>query len=377
MTKAYQGKKVDHVIDHIIETLTSSKIEMYDIVESTRKEQQHILQRLEVLREEVLITLEKTEVLAKKLRMARKHLSEVSKVFSSRGEQVIKEAYEDANDLQVQHAISKEKEKTLIAQRNDLERRLKMLELTIEKADTVMTKFSIINNFLTNDVRELGEVMEVAQEKHELGVRILEIQEEERKRISREIHDGPAQMIANILLRSELLERIYRDKGPTEAIDETKALRSQIRSSLHEVRRIIYDLRPMALDDLGLIPALKKYLRTIEDFNSLPIKFIYSGSDKRLHNSVEVALFRIVQEAVQNAVKHAKATEMVVKIEVLEERAYVVIKDNGIGFKPNKVSDGSFGLQGIKERVDLLKGNYILQTEEGQGTSVIIKVPIN
>ncbi|MGL4523396.1 MAG: sensor histidine kinase, partial [Bacilli bacterium] len=136
-------------------------------------------------------------------------------------------------------------------------------------------------------------------------------------------------------------------------------------------------LRPMALDDLGLIPALKKYLRTIEDFNSLPIKFIYSGSDKRLHNSVEVALFRIVQEAVQNAVKHAKATEMVVKIEVLEERAYVVIKDNGIGFKPNKVSDGSFGLQGIKERVDLLKGNYILQTEEGQGTSVIIKVPIN
>ncbi|MGL4819074.1 MAG: sensor histidine kinase [Bacilli bacterium] len=369
--------RVDHVIDHLIDTVNSSKNEMYDIVETTRKEQKLLLNRLETVKEEMLATFEQTEALQQQFRAARAKLSEASALFGERNESNIKAAYEKANDIQIKLALSKQTEKSLIRQRNDIQRRLNVLERTIEKADGVMTKFSVITNFLAKDVKELGQVMNIAQERHALGVRILELQEEERKRISREIHDGPAQMIANLLLRSELLERIYREKGAEEAITETRALRAQVRGSLHEVRRIIYDLRPMALDDLGLIPALKKYLKNIEEYNKIPIKFISNTSNKRVEGPMETALFRIIQEAVQNTLKHARASQIAVKVDVTDDTVYLVIRDDGVGFDPELKKDGSFGLKGIQERVELLRGTVAIQSGAGSGTSVIVKVPIN
>ena len=93
-------------------------------------------------------------------------------------------------------------------------------------------------------------------------LKIIEAKEDERKRISREIHDGPAQMLANILLRSEIVEKTFKTGQTDNILKEIKSVRQLIRSSLYEVRRIIYDLRPMALDDLGLIPTLRKYIDT-------------------------------------------------------------------------------------------------------------------
>ncbi len=94
--------------------------------------------------------------------------------------------------------------------------------------------------------------------KQDFGIRIIAAQEEERKRLSREIHDGPAQMLANVLMRTDLIERTYREKGIEYALAEIADLKKTVRNALSEVRRIIYDLRPMALDDLGIVPTLKK-----------------------------------------------------------------------------------------------------------------------
>ena len=98
------------------------------------------------------------------------------------------------------------------------------------------------------------------------AIRIIEAQEEERKRLSRDIHDGPAQILANVLLRSGLIEKVYAEQGADLAFKELNGLKETVRDALSEVRRIIYDLRPMALDDLGLIPTLKKYLLSTEEF---------------------------------------------------------------------------------------------------------------
>src|SRR5699024_474854 len=127
-------------------------------------------------------------------------------------------------------------------------------------------------------------------------------------KISREIHDGPAQMLANILLRSELISRAYQKGTTADAIEELKSVRSMIRTSLYEVRRIIYDLRPMALDDLGLVPTMKKYIMNTADYNNIDIEFITIGKKKRLHQKYEIALFRLMQESLQNAIKHAEAS---------------------------------------------------------------------
>jgi two-component system sensor histidine kinase DegS len=184
-------------------------------------------------------------------------------------------------------------------------------------------------------------------------------------------------MMANVLLRSELIERIYQDKGIEEALNEIRDLRKMVKSSLAEVRRIIYDLRPMALDDLGLIPTLAKYLKNFEERTHITIGFHVIGKETRLEQQFEVALFRLVQESVQNAYKHADPTEIEVKIEIKPTKVIMLIRDDGKGFDPLTKKEGSFGLIGMKERVNMLKGELNIQSKINVGTNVIIGIPLN
>jgi two-component system sensor histidine kinase DegS len=232
-------------------------------------------------------------------------------------------------------------------------------------------------SYLASDLREIGKALEDAQLKQDFGLKIIEAQEEERKRLSREIHDGPAQMLANVMMRSDLIERIFRERSAEEAFEEMKNFKKMVRSALYEVRRIIYDLRPMALDDLGLIPTLKKYLQTTEEYHhSAKITFINLGQDRRLLTKYEVSLFRLIQESVHNAMKHAQAKEIEVKVELRKDRLIVVVKDDGKGFDLNEVKFQSFGIIGMKERVELLDGEISIDSKVGSGTTVRIEIPI-
>ncbi|SFQ60924.1 Histidine kinase-, DNA gyrase B-, and HSP90-like ATPase [Priestia endophytica DSM 13796] len=195
--------------------------------------------------------------------------------------------------------------------------------------------------------------------------------------MSREIHDGPAQMLANVMMRSELIERVYRERSPDEAMKEIRDLRKMVRSALYEVRRIIYDLRPMALDDLGLIPTLRKYISTVEDYNDgkPQISFTSLGSDKRMPPKLEVALFRLAQESITNAIKHADANYVTVKIEVCDSQVILIVKDDGKGFEVEEKKEQSFGIMGMKERVEILDGKLEINSAIGKGTKVMIIVP--
>ena len=186
--------------------------------------------------------------------------------------------------------MTRQLEKQLRERRDDLERRLVGLKETIERADQLSTQVNVVLNYLTGDLKDISEFIEDANAKQEFGLRVIEMQEEERKRISREIHDGPAQMLAHVLMRSNVLEKVFREQGINETINEFRQFKRILRNALYEVRHIIYDLRPMALDDLGLVPTLKKYLQTVEEYNQkAKISFLYLGEDKRLANNMEVA----------------------------------------------------------------------------------------
>ena len=252
-----------------------------------------------------------------------------------------------------------------------------MLKETIERSETLVTQISVVSNYLTSDIKDIGIVLEDAKMKQEFGFRILEAQEEERRRLSREIHDGPAQLLANVLIRSDLVIKVFNEQGPDRALNEIRSLKEMIRGALYEVRRIIYDLRPMALDDLGLVPTLKKYLQTVEEYHyPIRIRFVHLGESKRLPPKYEVALFRIIQESVTNALKHAKANEITVKLEIQKDQVTAVVKDDGIGFDPEIKKDGSFGILGMKERVSLIEGNFSIESQVNQGTVVTIRVPV-
>ncbi|MED4395676.1 sensor histidine kinase [Priestia megaterium] len=372
------SKALDEIFEKIIGTVGDSKNEVYRLSEDARQEYQQIKEELEVLKGKVLETIEQGDKLETQARLARKRLSDVSRHFQIYSEPEVKDAYEKAHELQTKLLMNQQSEYQLRNRRDELERRLLTLEETIKRADHLVGQISVVLNYLTSDLKQVGEIVEDAIQKEYFGFRIIEAQEEERKRLSREIHDGPAQMLANVMMRSELIDRIYRERSAKEVMEEIRDLRKMVRSALYEVRRIIYDLRPMALDDLGLIPTLRKYLDTIEDYNEGKprITFISIGQEKRTASKLEVALFRLVQEAVTNALKHADATEIQVKIEFNNEYAILLVKDDGCGFNQEEKKENSFGLIGMKERVDLLDGTISVHSKINQGTLVMIKVPI-
>jgi two-component system sensor histidine kinase DegS len=133
----------------------------------------------------------------------------------------------------------------------------------------------------------------------------------------------------------------------------------------------------MALDDLGLVPTLKKYLQTIEEYHkTTKIQFVNIGEDRRLPAKYEVALFRLIQESVQNAFKHANANLIQVKLEIKNCVISVIIKDDGNGFDQEKTKPESFGILGMKERVELLDGEISIDSKVGSGTLVMIQVPV-
>ena len=372
------SKALDEIFEKIIGTVGDSKNEVYRLSEDARQEYQQIKEELEVLKGKVLETIEQGDKLETQARLARKRLSDVSRHFQIYSEPEVKDAYEKAHELQTKLLMNQQNEYQLRNRRDELERRLLTLEETIKRAGHLVGQISVVLNYLTSDLKQVGEIVEDAIQKEYFGFRIIEAQEEERKRLSREIHDGPAQMLANVMMRSELIDPIYRERSAKEAMEEIRDLRKMVRSALYEVRRIIYDLRPMALDDLGLIPTLRKYLDTIEDYNEGKprITFISIGQEKRTASKLEVALFRLVQEAVTNALKHADATEIQVKIEFNNEHAILLVKDDGCGFNQEEKKENSFGLIGMKERVDLLDGTISVHSKINQGTLVMIKVPI-
>lgn len=368
---------IDLVFNRMVETITSSKDDIFIISEKSRQSFEEMQVELAIVKEKIKEAIEKSDNLERNTQLAKQRLVFVSKSFDKYSDNQIREVYEFTQQLQVDLAISLNEERQLRDKRDDLERRLRSLSDTIERADHIVNQVNVVLNYLVSDLKNVGQALEQAKLKQDFSMRIIAAQEDERKRLSREIHDGPAQMMAHVLMRSDLIERVYRDKGIEQALKELQELKSNVRNALSEVRRIIYDLRPMALDDLGVVPTLKKYLSTVEEYNSgVTIHFQSIGADRRLSPDIEVSLFRLVQEGVNNAIKHAKPTEIWVKMEWRKNDVNVIVKDNGIGFNKDNMAKGqSFGIIGMQERLELMQGTMKIASELHKGSTFLFQVP--
>ena len=202
-------------------------------------------------------------------------------------------------------------------------------------------------------------------------------QEEERARLARELHDGTVQSLVALGQRVQMIERQIDDREvATRRLSE---LRQLIQQALDEVRRMIRDMRPSYLEDLGLVPALKALCADIEAHNTFKVVCHTGTTDARLSSDVEVALFRIAQEALTNISKHARATEVSVSLAISDEETVLKIADNGQGFavplRPADLAvDGHFGLMTIAERVRLIGGTFTIESAAAKGTTVEVRV---
>src|SRR5215813_1886667 len=207
---------------------------------------------------------------------------------------------------------------------------------------------------------------------------ILHAQEQERKRIARELHDETSQVLTSLLISLKLLEESVTDEVARERVADTRAL---AHSTLRTVRSLSIDLRPSALDDLGLLPALRWYIKEYQQKCGVEVEFSASGLKERLSPEMETATYRIVQEALTNTAKHARAHKTWVVL--VEDGAHlrVRVRDDGRGFDAQAVlktpwQDRGLGLAGMMERASLLDGSVQITSHLGEGTTIDVTLPL-
>lgn len=379
--KIISVERLNDILKSTIDSIASSKDEIIEIVDYSLDECKKLEEELKVLQvrvSQVILDVERLELID---RNSRNNLSRKNQKFELFDEESMRQAYDIANEARVKLLLKMEEEKNLRERREETEIRLKSAYNVYEKAGKISTQINVASEYLMGSAGDISETMDELSQKHYLGIRIMEAQEEERHRLARDIHDGPAQSIANIILKAELCERLMV-LNQEKASNELKSLKEIARETLKEVRKTIYDLRPMSLEDLGLIPTLERYIDIFEEDSNINVGLKTYGAFNNLESVLHIGIFRIVQESLSNIRKHSGANSASVIIERSQTKLNLSIIDDGVGFDPENYRkdlnpiEGGFGIINIKERVQLLNGNIQITSSRKLGTKISVFIPL-
>ena len=375
-----------------IDTIEDNKTQIFDIYQNTRNEVDEARTRLAELKKRVAESIERVDALTADEQKAKQRLAAVSRNFTEHTEDEIRETYEAVSIIQINLAIEREKEQTMRVERDKLEIRLRYLHNVVARAEHMALSIGSVLSYLSTQVSGVLWKIEAVQKDKFVGARIIKATEEERYRISREIHDGPAQDLANALFTTTITERLM-DKDMAEAKKTLAELREELRKCLTGVRQIIFDMRPMALDDLGLPQAVEQLIQLFGERGKLHGTFSMEGEHYTLPKHVEIAIFRIVQEALNNVVHHAKTNKVRVRMHYTSQALTVLIADDGVGFDPSHLTEEPeesddaldmetqrrlrgrhFGVIGMEERAKIIGASIQIISEPGKGTKVHLRV---
>lgn len=212
--------------------------------------------------------------------------------------------------------------------------------------------------------------------------RILAVEEEVRHRLARDLHDGPAQMLAAVIMSANFIETAMRHGATDQALKELSEMVPIAEKALHQVRTLLFDLRPVILETQGLIPALESYASRLRDHEKLNVVLSVNGEFGRLSHKAELAVFSVVQEAITNARKHAQASRIDIEVTPTDDDQLLVrVHDDGVGFDVSNVMTryeerGSLGMLNMKERADIVGGDFSIASQPGHGTTVTLRLPL-
>ncbi|MCA9943419.1 MAG: sensor histidine kinase [Ardenticatenaceae bacterium] len=276
----------------------------------------------------------------------------------------IKEAYEALNDVQQRLFTMRGQLEKLQSDQRNLERLAEFQRKIIELTDGAVS--------LPSSGRRRG----VEQPN---VIRVIQTEEAVRQGLVRKMHDSVASSISNFILQAEICQRFF-DINPDRARTELNALKSSAGSTFSNVKDFIFDLRPMMLDDLGVVPTLRRYAESFQEKNGIPVPITVTGVERRLESHIEVTVFRNVQELLQNAMNHARATQIQIQIDMGQEQVTAVVEDNGSGFNVDDAlnsNNKTIGLATLRERTEMLGGELNIHSNVGQGTRIEFAIPIS
>ena len=371
---------LDNVIAKTIAEVEQGKEDLFTFSDFMRSEYEVCQRQLMETRLRIDRIINEVDDLEQAFIQSREHLQAVQRGLEKYSRKAIWKAHEVVYQNMMELMRKQESEKILRLEREHLENNMKVFNRAWLRSEELMAAISMALKVLNTDLNHYSTQIGEARHIQNLGLSIIQAQEEERRRIARDIHDGPAQSLANIVMRAEYCLKLM-EVNPEQVKEELLDLMLLVRSNLEDVRKIIFDLRPMSLDDLGLLSALKRYTEQFVEDYDLYVELNIIGRVHRLDNTLEIALFRIIQESLSNVRKHSGAPDAIINIEYQEDCIDLMVRDSGRGFDLEKVRKekrwGSFGLTGMGERVQLLKGTFDIKTSPGSGTQILVSVPTN
>lgn len=371
---------IKRIVDKTVQMIENSKNEIFRIVESARDEVERIKKELKSLSLRIQTVIQEADHLEAMDKVARQHLVHVSRDFKNYVEKDIKEAYEKASDIRLKHTMKQMEEKNFREHRAQLEQQLRKAQSVLESAERLINQVGVAMQYLSGGITEIHNTD--TDESIYWGIKVLEAQEEERRRISRDIHDGPAQSMANIVLKAEICKTLMK-RNVEMGLNEMEGLKDTVRNTLRDIRKIIYDLRPMSLDDLGLIPTLRRFLTEFSDETGIQTEIQTVNKADEVEKIIQLALFRLVQEVTNNIQKHAQAKKVDVTLNFGTKYLQLDIQDDGKGFDVEATLErcrnegNNFGLLGQIERVKQFHGEIIIKSDLGKGTHTQIRLPVS
>jgi signal transduction histidine kinase len=212
--------------------------------------------------------------------------------------------------------------------------------------------------------------------------RLIVVEEDVRHQLARDLHDGPTQLLAAIIMSANFVKEAIKHDSLEHAIKELNEMLPVAEKALHQVRTLLFNLRPVILETQGLVPALDTYAQRLREVEGLNTVLNATGEFGRLSHNAEVAIFSIVQEAISNAKKHAQASRIDIEVTPSDDNLTVVVRDDGVGFDVKAVTGryeerGSLGMLNMQERAELVDGELSLSSQPGKGTSISLQLPLS
>lgn len=349
-------------------TVLSGAEQLQVLTQESQKEYEQIQKELKEI--DVLIRQSSTEVEKLAQRNAqianRVRQMEMSIETYPRGD--IKEIYDTAHEAQMR----------LFMMRGQLEQLQKRQEGLEQQSQRLLRVIETVGQIAPGDLST--RTTEAAQTSYSDIVRVIETQENERQRLARQMHDGPAQSLTNLVLQAEICERLF-DTDPVQARVELGNLKNSTNATFQRIREFILTLRPMMLDDLGLMPTLKQYVQDFAEKTKLSANLTVMGREMRLPSYTEVTIFRMIQELLNNVQSHAHASHAQVLLDFQDRSVVASVEDDGSGFDVEEIQKAiqqrkGLGLHTIQERAGMLGGKVQIESRIGRGTKVRVEIPI-
>lgn len=318
----------------------------------------------------------------------KKIISDLINEYKYRQNQIIEKMKSYQNELAETENIIKsiKEEKSDISKMLSPNSKDYNIEKYEEKLRNIREKIENLNKEIKeteNRIIQLKTVLNILNQQKsqiDIGLNILELQEQDRQRIARDLHDSTVQNLTSLIHKCELSTK-FVDIDPVRTRLELLTISNTLKSVINEIREIIFNLKPMSLDDLGLIMTIERFINQLMNHHDIEIKLKYNEERNDILPVINLSIFRIIQEACNNAIKHANAKCIEIDIKYDENHINITIKDDGKGFDTNEIKERitqdytGCGLSIMKERVYLLSGTLDIQSKINKGTIINISVP--